>query len=84
MCPINEHLGGLFIGTVTCSHYNVSNAPVQLPQSITVQSWGYYSPLASTIICAPDECRGDTCPLLHMVTCAHRSLASMMEPSMHR
>jgi hypothetical protein len=30
-CPINVHLGGLFIGVVTGGDYNVSNAPVHLP-----------------------------------------------------
>jgi hypothetical protein len=46
---------GLFIGIVTCSHYNIRNAPVQLPQSVTIQSQSHYSLLEFTIICAPDE-----------------------------
>jgi hypothetical protein len=70
---------GLFIEMVTCSHYNVCNAPVRQQQSITVQSQGHYSPLATTIIYVSNECQGDMCPLLHRVTRVHRSLASVME-----
>jgi hypothetical protein len=69
---------------VTCSHYNVCNAPVQLAQFVTVYSWGHCSPFACTIIWEPSECQGDMCPLLHRVTRVQCSLASMMEPSMRR
>jgi hypothetical protein len=36
---------GLFIGVVTHGHYNVGTASINLPWFVTVQSWGYYSPL---------------------------------------
>jgi hypothetical protein len=74
-CPsgvLSMSTWGLFIGMVTCCHYNVYNVPVHLPQSVTVQSRGHYGPLAFTIIFEPVN--GDA-------TCVHCLAAAGMGTS---
>jgi hypothetical protein len=54
-CPINAHLGGLFIGRLKGSDYNVCNTPVQLSPLNTLRSQGHYNPFIFTIIFAPHQ-----------------------------
>jgi hypothetical protein len=46
---------------VRASHYNASNAPIQLPRSKTRRSQGHYGLSPFTKIYTPDQLQLDTC-----------------------